>query len=68
MASTRYSVKLAPLGPSNYTTWSILMKSLLELEGLWSAVDPDAAAASQDKDDKGVRDLLDCSVRIAQEV
>lgn len=29
------------------------MKSLLELEGLWSAVDPDAAAASQDKDDKG---------------
>lgn len=42
MAGSKFNVQVKPLGTDNYVAWSILVKQLLVLQGLWSVVDPDA--------------------------
>ena len=41
MSGDSNNVRIQPLGPNNYSVWSVKTKAFLIIEGVWAVVDPD---------------------------
>ncbi|KAM0038785.1 hypothetical protein Hdeb2414_s0013g00419661 [Helianthus debilis subsp. tardiflorus] len=52
------SLQCPKLTKTNYNTWTVIMESILDAQGLWEAVDPVVGEAVDDKKNKMARAIL----------
>ncbi|KAI3802277.1 hypothetical protein L1987_30407 [Smallanthus sonchifolius] len=52
------SLQIPTLTPTNYTTWAIKMEAVMDAQGLWESVEPQAGVVEDEKKNKTARAFI----------